>query len=431
MSFSIHKMPKLEKFLLLTAIFSGLSALVIATASVTTSPLSTTGEAQVPAQTVRSWNFTYSKEYWKSYPIWESFVRNGIWNIKIGPATPKPIIFNRQALAKLIYPLKYLTVKLAIVKNTAPPNPTLVPATGSTDALTSVDQQILKLPLEVSQTTATSPGTVCTADAMTCPDGSFVSRVPPACQFAPCPQTPYQTFEFNLYYKKLASSSWSGPIPLTGKISPNFQEFFFKFPETGLLTLEALKIEFTKGVSQRDIVKIDSITLKNEKPLLPTAAPTNYRITRTPTPFRPSPTKMVCVTPPPCYYGIKDPAGNTVYCLPAYPDHWCPRPTPTWYSRPTLTPYPTKPWPSVYPTCVPYPDNCITWINGRATMTCQFIRAENWCPLPTCIPRPRCLDTEPRCLIPETENMCPPAVTGYPYVSKYPYPTIEIPPPRY
>ena len=29
-------------------------------------------------------------------------------------------------------------------------------------------------------------------------------------------------------------------------------------------------------------------------------------------------------------------------------------------------------------------------------------------PSPTCIPRPKCLDTVPRCMIAETPNMCPP-----------------------
>jgi hypothetical protein len=30
-------------------------------------------------------------------------------------------------------------------------------------------------------------GTVCTMDAKQCPDGSWVGRVPPSCEFAPCP----------------------------------------------------------------------------------------------------------------------------------------------------------------------------------------------------------------------------------------------------
>jgi hypothetical protein len=30
-------------------------------------------------------------------------------------------------------------------------------------------------------------GTMCTMDAKQCPDGSYVGRVPPSCQFAPCP----------------------------------------------------------------------------------------------------------------------------------------------------------------------------------------------------------------------------------------------------
>lgn len=32
-----------------------------------------------------------------------------------------------------------------------------------------------------------STGTVCTMDAKMCPDGSYVGRVPPSCNFAPCP----------------------------------------------------------------------------------------------------------------------------------------------------------------------------------------------------------------------------------------------------
>lgn len=31
-------------------------------------------------------------------------------------------------------------------------------------------------------------GVVCTMDAKQCPDGSSVSRVPPGCEFAPCPE---------------------------------------------------------------------------------------------------------------------------------------------------------------------------------------------------------------------------------------------------
>lgn len=33
-------------------------------------------------------------------------------------------------------------------------------------------------------------------------------------------------------------------------------------------------------------------------------------------------------------------------------------------------------------------------------------------PIPTCRPRPPCLDARPRCLIPETADMCPPNTTS-------------------
>ncbi|MEK7559317.1 MAG: hypothetical protein AAB521_03355, partial [Patescibacteria group bacterium] len=35
-------------------------------------------------------------------------------------------------------------------------------------------------------------------------------------------------------------------------------------------------------------------------------------------------------------------------------------------------------------------------------------------PFPTCVPRPACLDTTPRCLIPETPDMCPSTITSTP-----------------
>ncbi|MBI4098058.1 MAG: hypothetical protein HY426_03385 [Candidatus Levybacteria bacterium] len=35
-------------------------------------------------------------------------------------------------------------------------------------------------------------------------------------------------------------------------------------------------------------------------------------------------------------------------------------------------------------------------------------------PALTCIPRPACLDSEPRCLIPETKDMCPPSASPTP-----------------
>lgn len=40
---------------------------------------------------------------------------------------------------------------------------------------------------KADQANAPEEGVACTMDAMECPDGSFVGRVPPQCNFAPCP----------------------------------------------------------------------------------------------------------------------------------------------------------------------------------------------------------------------------------------------------
>lgn len=42
-------------------------------------------------------------------------------------------------------------------------------------------------PTKTPTRTPTPPRVVCILDAKLCPDGSYVSRVPPACEFAPCP----------------------------------------------------------------------------------------------------------------------------------------------------------------------------------------------------------------------------------------------------
>lgn len=43
-------------------------------------------------------------------------------------------------------------------------------------------------PTVTQQVVPTIKLVACTADAKQCPDGSWVSRVPPNCEFLPCPQ---------------------------------------------------------------------------------------------------------------------------------------------------------------------------------------------------------------------------------------------------
>lgn len=47
---------------------------------------------------------------------------------------------------------------------------------------------------------------------------------------------------------------------------------------------------------------------------------------------------------------------------------------------------------------------------GRTGPKCEFAKCpEQSTPTPTCKPRPACLDATPRCMIPETSDMCPKA----------------------
>lgn len=47
----------------------------------------------------------------------------------------------------------------------------------------------------VSPTPIPSDGVACTMDARACPDGSFVGRTPPSCEFAPCPTGTAPSYE--------------------------------------------------------------------------------------------------------------------------------------------------------------------------------------------------------------------------------------------
>lgn len=54
-------------------------------------------------------------------------------------------------------------------------------------------------------------------------------------------------------------------------------------------------------------------------------------------------------------------------------------------------------------------DNVLNNTFNEILSTFKFLDSN---PSPTCIPRPACLDAQPRCLMPESENMCPPKPTG-------------------
>jgi hypothetical protein len=87
------------------------------------------------------------------------------------------------------------TILLAILL--LEPSPAVAPVTEPTTAPvdTTPPQETENLPLpdpgepitDVPPVTPEDDAVACTMDAMECPDGSFVGRVPPTCEFAACP----------------------------------------------------------------------------------------------------------------------------------------------------------------------------------------------------------------------------------------------------
>jgi len=63
----------------------------------------------------------------------------------------------------------------------------------------------------------------CTMEAKLCPDGSYVSRIPPKCDFAPCPETRtvklyYYNYELDRDESENIACSRNGLVPVERKI---------------------------------------------------------------------------------------------------------------------------------------------------------------------------------------------------------------------
>jgi hypothetical protein len=177
-----------------------------------------------------------------------------------------------------------------------------------------------------------------------------------------CPPPRSRSFTYLVFYRLAGKQKYeSKPLALRGVVDGRFHDYTLKFPEIGPIIVDRLNIQFVRGVSPGDTIQIDWVRLLSNR-ARPTSAPT---------------------PPPGCFYQqvecVKAPCEPVLVC-----------PTPTGRDR---VPSPTPPHGCYYQNvqCIQAPCNPILI-----------------CPTPTCRPRPPRLDAEPRCLLPETEDMCPP-----------------------
>lgn len=424
------KNQQIKKSFLTLALISLLTVVLILLTKSGQESFNLFGRAQSNAQVVKVWNFDRSTEGWKSRYTRDAIAKGGSLNVRIGQSFFTPLIFNRRVLAQLPLPLKYFSINLAIQKrkdaNIRPNQPTIVPVA----PLTSEDIQILNLPEQISSTSGFNPSGGCTADVKICPDGTYVGRVSPTCDFLPCQGTPSPFFTFNLHIKTINSPYWSVALPITGKVSPDFREYTIRLPVFNPLTIEAIKIEFKNGISRGDIILIDSMSLLNEKLVFPTKSPTptpstiagcnelcgagvqcaqglecgSFIMTETTpsadlqataesnvmppipsvcrnpkcpddstcscgTEITPTFTPPPCIPPPACAWGgITDEFGNRLYCDPIVGTTWC--------SIPSVTIVPEP--------CIPRPP-CADGIPSAEgyILYCMPPVDRLWCPIPT------------------------------------------------
>lgn len=458
---------KSKKFLLTAGILSAIVAVLLVSSNLNSDTLNLFGNAQFKTQAVKTWNFDSTNEGWKSRFTRDARAKNGSLNVRIGQTFFSPFIFNRRVLTQMPLPLKYFSINLAIQKRKEINIPVNQPTPIPVEPLTNEDIQILSLPEQTTSPSATGQTEACTADVKSCEDGSFVGRTPPSCAFLPCPERPSSFFTFDFQFKTVGSDFWSKPFPITGRISPNFQEYTIKLPVFNPLTIEAIKIELRNGIGKGDVILIDSMKLLNEKLIPPTRPPSptpglstcnqvcspdgilkpkcapglectligpsqttppmgfpeaatdagNMPITylcRNPqdpndstcgADLTPTPPRPSCVPPPPCAYGgVVDDQGNKLYCDPMPGLLWCPNPSIT------ITPCITKP---------PCADG-IQSPDGY-TLYCRPPEGSFWCPrvTPPITLTPTCLSgTPPPCQggtlqqseDPQSPGVCPPKI---------------------
>lgn len=123
----------------------------------------------------------------------------------------------------------------------------------------------------------------CTMDARICPDGSSVGRVPPRCNFAPCPTTSptkKRSFSASLYYQKTDKSEFEKAIDFTGTANDSFETYSVALPDIDEIDVSKIRIVFTSGIKNGESVSVDRIRLLG--PVVPTATGT---LRATPTPI--------------------------------------------------------------------------------------------------------------------------------------------------
>ncbi len=138
----------------------------------------------------------------------------------------------------------------------------------------------------------------CSMEAKMCPDGYYVGRSGPRCEFVLCPdpKRPQPTgkpsdipFIGLVYYKLVGKTVFEKPIEFKGITNGKFQEYKITLPDGGDIAIERLRVIVVSALKPGDTIAVDWVRL-----LGPVVKPSAYP---TPTPFSsttPTPMPTVC-----------------------------------------------------------------------------------------------------------------------------------------
>lgn len=233
----------------------------------------------------KTWEFVESIEGWKAAGQNTLAANSGILSLTVKDSKKVPTLTQTAARVDMPQGKKYIVLYAGLDAGATPRltptlKPFVPPAAGTmvTDVAIDDEDQL-----------------ACTLDAKSCPDGTYVSRMAPNCQFAPCanekpigiPKIPTvtplpgsQAVTLQVYYK-LSGQKWvKTPIVYQANLNRKVQRLSIALPDTlpevGPVNIEKIRIVFS-SVKVGQSVLIDRVQLigarvKNPTPKISEAA---------------------------------------------------------------------------------------------------------------------------------------------------------------
>lgn len=226
--------------------------------------------AAIEGDVYKTWEFVESVEGWKTAGQNTLAANSGLLSLTVKDGKKVPTLTQNTVGIDMPQGKKYIVLYAGLDAGTAPKlTPTMKPYTPP-----AAGMMVPEIAVEDENQLA------CTLDAKLCPDGTYVGRTAPTCQFAPCvsdapigtPVTPKisppvgsQAVTLQVYYK-LSGQKWvKNPIVYEAHLNKKLQRLSISLPDTlpevGPVNIEKIRIVFSSGLKAGQTVTLDRVQL--------------------------------------------------------------------------------------------------------------------------------------------------------------------------